>query len=231
MEFYNKENNLSFSQSPIEKKNSFNYSKMLIDTNSNKSFINNSKLNNISISEFQTYDKSFNKFFSDISKKSEKDFFEPSSFLLNQPKKKINSKLNLKNINNEGIKLLFINNNIKPEYLNKYSTDPKKLIDLYYNKEKNLNERYFCLKKKKSLLNSVKKKFSSVIFFYDEKTNKKYCFPLFKDIDLGINTLWDDNLKYKLCDNDVNTKKEIIKKEYDNNMHFLSEGINDNQNK
>ena len=70
-----------------------------------------------------------------------------------------------------------------------------------------------------------------MIFFYDEKTNKKYCFPLFKDIDLGINTLWDDNLKYKLCDNDVNTKKEIIKKEYDNNMHFLSEGINDNQNK
>ena len=95
MEFYNKENNLSFSQSPIEKKNSFNYYKILNDTNSIKSFINNSKLNNISISEFQTYDKSFNKFFSDISKKSEKDFFEPSSFLLNQPKKKINSKLNL----------------------------------------------------------------------------------------------------------------------------------------
>ena len=224
---------INFSQSPIIK-NQFQMSqnltknKILSDiTNLSNSIIKNAKNSNsnISFSQLQTYDKSFpNKLpYNNFSISNNSDI-KLSSFLLEQPKKHINENLNSKNINNEKEKLIFINNNIKQEYFNKFSTDIHKFISLN-NCYNNLNEQFQLLKKRKSFFNSEKKRFTSFIYFYDEKTNEKICFPLFKDNDIGIDFLWDDNLKYKLCDNDINTKKEIIDKEKENNLYYLNQGI------
>ena len=219
--------------SPILKNQSqisqnFTKKKILSDlTNFTNSIIKNTKNSNskISFSQLQTYDKSFpNKIsYNNFAIINNSDI-KLSSFLLDQPKKHINENLNSKNINNEKEKLLFINNNIKPVFFTKFSTDTQKFINLdnCYN---NLNEKFQLLKKRKSFYNSEKKKFNSFIYFYDEKTNEKMCFPLFKDNDIGIDFLWDDNLKYKICDNDINTKKEIIIKEKENNLYYLNQGI------
>ena len=223
---------INFSQSPIlqnQSQMSQNFTKkktLSVITNLTNSRIKNSKNSNseISFSQFQTYDKSFPNKLSYQNNSIINSDIKLSSFLLDQTKKRINENLNSRNINNEKEKLLFINNNIKQVYFNKFSTDTQKFINLK-NCYNNLNEKFNLLKKRKSFFNSEKKKFSSFIYFYNEKTNEKIYFPLFKDNDIGIDFLWDDNLKYKLCDNDINTKKEIIIKEIENNFYYLSQVI------
>lgn len=147
--------------------------------------------------------------------------FTPTSFLLARPIKTINSCLKENSENNEQEKLKFIQEKVKPVYLNKYNTDTQKFL-INQKARVEINERFELLKRKK-YCSSTKKVYSSRIGFLDG--DKIVYFPIYKDSDIGIKSSWDDNLKYMECDNDTETPKCVIDRAMKENIAFIKESI------
>lgn len=134
-----------------------------------------------------------------------------STFEITNNKKKTSEKNIFFKISDEERFSLLKINKIKNKKFSPYKTTSR-LIKNYKNFDTNnsTNKNYYNLLKKKKI-NSLQKKFVSEVEFFDDFTNTKKIFKIFRDCEIGINENWQDYQQIVFNDDDINSDNEEIK--------------------
>ena len=101
----------------------------------------------------------------------------------------------------------------------------KKIEDIEARKELDSAIEYSIVKKK-AITHSVKKNLYIIHRLYDEE-DKEYKFPLFKDVDIGINQYWQNHLVESNEDEDIDTDEEVLESAVSCTLSELEEALNE----
>ena len=136
-------------------------------------------------------------------KKSLNSTFE---ITINKNEKKTN---NFFKINDEERFSLLKINKIKNKKFSPYKTTSRIKNYQKIDNSNSTNKIYYNLLKKRKI-NSLQKNFISEIEFYDEISNTKKNFKIFRDCEIGINENWQNFQQIVFNDDDINSDNEEI---------------------